>query len=214
MFAQGPGENDLIPKVIVDKSKKKDNHIVFSLVSQSKHHIGIEIIKDMNALEPLDSDFLKCYNTQEQSIGRKMTLAYRRVMTSQNTIDKEFDYKTNKAHKLSYNYDDEHEQPAKSSLEFFVNISLKEELHNSSEVGWVNQHQLILTLNNDFYLVNLKSKEMVKSRNFIRFGTQQVNMNTFCSIVRQTQDNQQSLVSSVLKATDQARKKKQNKQLQ
>ena len=109
-------------------------------------------------------------------------------MTS-NNLDNEFDYKTNKAHKLNYNYsDDEFEQPAKSSLEYFVNISLKKELHNTSEVGWVNQHQLILTLNNDFYLVNLKSKDMVRARNNIRFGTQQVNMNTFCSIVRRIQD--------------------------
>ena len=90
-------------------------------------------------------------------------------MTS--NMDNEFDYKTNKAHKLNYS-DDVGEQPAKSSLEYFVNISLKKELHNTSEVGWVNQHQLILTLNNDFYLVNLRSKDMVKVRNNIRFGTQ------------------------------------------
>lgn len=54
---------------------------------------------------------------------------------------------------------------------------------------------------------------MVKAKNLIRFGTQQVNMNTFCSIVRQTQDPQQSLTVSMMQATDHVSKKKQNRQL-
>jgi hypothetical protein len=79
---------------------------------------------------------------------------------------------------------DNYSVPAKASLEYFVNISLKSELQTTSEIGWVNNNQLILTLNNDFYLVNLQVKDMVKSKNNTRFGIQQVNMGTFCSIVR------------------------------
>jgi hypothetical protein len=54
----------MIPKVTIDSSKKKDNRIVFSLVSQSKHHIAIEIIKDMNAMDSHEDEFIKRSSTQ------------------------------------------------------------------------------------------------------------------------------------------------------
>lgn len=92
----------------------------------------------MKALEPIDSSFLRRHNTQENSLTRKVTIAYRKVMTS-NSLENEFEYKTNKAHQLSYDDQQGQQSGEKSVLEFFVNISLKKELHNTSEVGWVNQ---------------------------------------------------------------------------
>lgn len=54
----------------------------------------------------------------------------------------------------------------------------------TSEVGWVTKNKLILTLNNDYYLINLKQKQLKRVNRDISYGKQQVNMNLYCSIVR------------------------------
>lgn len=45
--------------------------------------------------------------------------------------------------------------PVKASLMYFINVSVKNELQTYSEIGWVNKNQFILTINNEYYLVNL-----------------------------------------------------------
>jgi len=72
----------------------------------------------------------------------------------------------------------------KSTLQNFINVSIKEEIQTSSEIGWISRDKLVLTLNNDFFLVNLSHKDLVGVKGQIKFGVQQVSMNLFCSIVR------------------------------
>lgn len=54
----------------------------------------------------------------------------------------------------------------------------------NSEVGWISTNQFLLTINNQFYLLNLKHKDLVRVKNDIKYGRQQLNMNMFCSITR------------------------------
>jgi hypothetical protein len=73
---------------------------------------------------------------------------------------------------------------SRANLENFLNISLKENITLMSEIGWINRNQLILTLNNEFYLINLKHQDLTKTLNGIMYGIQQVNMGLFCSLVK------------------------------
>ena len=43
---------------------------------------------------------------------------------------------------------------------------------------------MILTLNNDLYLMNLKHNDLKKVKNGLQYGIQQVSMGLFCSIVK------------------------------
>ena len=51
---------------------------------------------------------------------------------------------------------DKHERK-ESTLQHFVTLSHREELMTDSEVGWISNTKLILTVNNDFFLVNIDS---------------------------------------------------------
>jgi len=44
-----------------------------------------------------------------------------------------------------------------SVLQHFVTLSHREELMTESEVGWISNTKLILTVNNEFFLVNIDS---------------------------------------------------------
>ncbi len=79
-----------------------------------------------------------------------------------------------------------HNHLQKAKMEFFMNVSVKAELQNTSEMGWITRNQLILTLNNDYYLIHLKQTDLTKVRNNIHYGVQQVNMKLYCSIVRKS----------------------------
>lgn len=73
----------------------------------------------------------------------------------------------------------------KSQMEQFINIAVGEDLRTSSEIGWVNKNKLVVTINNQYYLISLdKRKRMCKANNGIYYGQQVVNMNLFCSIVK------------------------------
>jgi len=74
----------------------------------------------------------------------------------------------------------------RANLESFMNISTKNDLQTFSEIGWITKEQFILTLNNAFYLINLRQKDMIRVINGIWYGKQQVNMNLFCSITRKS----------------------------
>ena len=57
----------------------------------------------------------------------------------------------------------------KAKMEFFLNISVKNQLQTDSEVGWINKNQLILTLNNDYYILNLKHRDLT-TVNDLQYG--------------------------------------------
>jgi hypothetical protein len=80
---------------------------------------------------------------------------------------------------------DDGTNPKYAHLDFFLNVSVKKELINSSEIVWINNNQLILTLNNEFYIVNLKHNDLskVKGGTYL-YGVHNVNMNIFCSLIK------------------------------
>ena len=59
----------------------------------------------------------------------------------------------------------------------------KKEIITTSEIGWVSKQKLIITLQNNFYLVNLEHEDLIQIKNGIAYGRQQVNMGLFTSIV-------------------------------
>lgn len=71
----------------------------------------------------------------------------------------------------------------KAKMQHFLNFSTKDPLQTTSEAGWINRKNLILTLNNEYYLINLKHSDLNKVKNSIQYGKQMVNMSLFCSIV-------------------------------
>jgi hypothetical protein len=50
-----------------------------------------------------------------------------------------------------------------ATLDYFVNISSKMELVTGSEVVWINNNQLICTINNNFFIINLKHNDLRKA---------------------------------------------------
>lgn len=78
------------------------------------------------------------------------------------------------------------QKTTQARLKSFISVSTKQNLQQLSEIGWINKSQLILTLNNDYYLINLQQKDLIKVKNSIIYGRQQVNMNLFCSITQKS----------------------------
>ena len=140
---------------------------MISLISQSKSHINIEIIKDSNnnSAENNSTDEMSENHDQE----KKSTL-FQSLKSTFKTKPENQNDQVPETHAF---------------LDYLVNISVKKELINSSEVVWINNNQLILTLNNDFCLVNLKQRDLTNVKGKHLYGVQQVNMNMFCSIIRQ-----------------------------
>lgn len=62
------------------------------------------------------------------------------------------------------------ENDQKAHLYSFLSISSKQNLQTTSEIGWINKSQLILTLNNDYYLINLRQKDLISVKNKIKYG--------------------------------------------
>ena len=65
-----------------------------------------------------------------------------------------------------------------------VNVSSKDPIVTSSEVGWISNSKLILALNNEYFLVNIQHKDMIQVENNIQYGKQHLNMKMFVSILK------------------------------
>ena len=55
----------------------------------------------------------------------------------------------------------------KAILVSFFNVLSKDALMTSSEIGWLSNSKFILTLNNDYFLVNLTHKNLTEVENNI-----------------------------------------------
>jgi hypothetical protein len=55
----------------------------------------------------------------------------------------------------------------KAILVSFFNVLSKDALMTSSEIGWLSNSKFILTLNNDYFLVNLTHKNLKEVENNI-----------------------------------------------
>ena len=71
-------------------------------------------------------------------------------------------------------------------MEFFLNISSFENFQIDSEIGWISKNNLIFTINNHYYIVNLKHKDLNLVKNDIQYGKQVISMSLFCSILTRT----------------------------
>lgn len=70
-------------------------------------------------------------------------------------------------------------------------------MENESELGWVTADKLVLTLNNDFYLINLSHSNLTDVKKKVKYGLQQVNLGLFCSIVAASKTRPLAKVSSI-----------------
>lgn len=55
-------------------------------------------------------------------------------------------------------------------MENFINISTRNDILMTSEVGWISNKCFILTLNNEYNLVRVKHKDLIKLKGGIAFG--------------------------------------------
>ena len=69
-------------------------------------------------------------------------------------------------------------------LETFINFSVRDNIVLTSQIAWINRNQLILTINNAYNLINLKHTDLLKTKNRIMYGIQQMNMGLFCTLVK------------------------------
>ena len=75
----------------------------------------------------------------------------------------------------------------KSQLLCYVSVKSKNDFHFSSEVGWISNEKLILTIDNSYYLMNLDYDNLSVTKNQIFFGKHQVNTGLYVSIVSSVQ---------------------------
>jgi hypothetical protein len=78
----------------------------------------------------------------------------------------------------------------KAILVSFFNVLSKDALMTSSEIGWLSNSKFILTLNNDYFLVNLTHKNLTEVENNIQYGRQHLNTKMFVSILKQNKPSQ------------------------
>lgn len=130
--------------------------IYLSLLSQSSNHVNIEIICDPNKLlkETTEGD---CPGVSNDSIrNEKEDTVLLNKIVDETPPDIEAERRASE--KIFLN------RLERASLEYFINISSKNDLKTTSEVGWINKSQLIMTLNNKYMLINLKQKDMAIAR--------------------------------------------------
>lgn len=63
-------------------------------------------------------------------------------------------------------------QISRSTLFYYVSVLSKEEFTVDSEVGWISDQNLILTINDHFYLMNLNHSDLNYVGNNIYYGKQ------------------------------------------
>ena len=63
-----------------------------------------------------------------------------------------------------------------------------------SELTWISNSKIILTINNEFYLLNVQHDDWMKVQKKVLYGRQHINMGLYVSILRTPQ---QSLTRSI-----------------
>ena len=80
----------------------------------------------------------------------------------------------------------------RAKLLYCLSFLNKQPLKSSSEAGWINREKLILTLNNDYFLVSLRHKDLVTVKNGIKYGQQQVNQDLYAILTCQKNQTDES----------------------
>ena len=58
----------------------------------------------------------------------------------------------------------------RAELCYYISVQSQNEFVVSSEVGWISKSKLILTINNEYYLLNLIHNDLVKAKNQVKYG--------------------------------------------
>ena len=95
----------------------------------------------------------------------------------------------------------------KSKLLCYVSVKSKNDFLYSSEVGWISDNKLILTLDNSYYLMNLNHNSLSVTKNHIYFGKHQVNAGLFVTIVSSVESLQSALAEKKQKRVTCLKKK-------
>ena len=81
----------------------------------------------------------------------------------------------------------------KSKLLCYVSVKQANNFEHPSEVGWITDNKLILTLDNTYYLINLSLSNLSITKNNIYFGKQQLNSCLYVSIVSIVQSLEEAM---------------------
>ena len=72
---------------------------------------------------------------------------------------------------------------SKAKLIYSIGILQKKDLTCTSEVGWISKSNLLITIDNKYFYINLDQIDLISVKNGIMFGYQQVNLALFVSFV-------------------------------
>ena len=53
---------------------------------------------------------------------------------------------------------------------YYISVLSKKEFFVSSEVGWINNSNIILTINNQYYHINLNHHDLKGIKNVLSYG--------------------------------------------
>lgn len=70
-----------------------------------------------------------------------------------------------------------------AKLVYYIKLQSRRDFVLESEVGWINKNKIVLTLDNDYFMINLSHSNLKATNSGILFGLQQVNMDIFATIV-------------------------------
>ena len=66
---------------------------------------------------------------------------------------------------------------------YYISVLSKKDFFVLSEAGWISNASLILTINNQYYHINLSQFNLRSVKGIVHYGRQQVNNGLFISIV-------------------------------
>ena len=68
---------------------------------------------------------------------------------------------------------------------YLITLNSKKDIKLTSEIGWINISQFILTLDNMYYLISINKTGMHSIRDGIKYDRHQLNGDLFVSIISQ-----------------------------
>lgn len=72
-----------------------------------------------------------------------------------------------------------------AKLVYYIKLQSSRDFLVDSEVGWINKRKIVLTVDNNYYMINLSHANLKSTETGLLFGLQQVNINIFATIVVQ-----------------------------
>ena len=133
----------------IDRDK---NTSLLTLVSQTRENINIEIIQD---------DSYKTFNEIEEISSMKTLQSTSKLSMKSKLVQ-------------SKSVDDEGDKQFQAKVVYFVSVYQRNDILVDSKIGWCTNEQLILSINNQYYLLDLNKRQMLlqNTNNNILYGKQ------------------------------------------